>query len=142
MDQEKWMAQVRQTDALLVSGGDTLYLGHWMRESGLADLFASLPDTVYVGISGGSMVMAPSIGEDFVVWRRPTGGDRTLGLVAFSIFPHMDHPDLPENTMADAEQWAAGQPGAAYGIDDQTALRVVDGKVDVISEGHWKLFNA
>ena len=141
MDEEQWIPKVRATDALLVSGGDALYLGHWMRQSGLADMFASLPETVYVGISGGSMVMAPSIGEDFVVWRPPEGGDRTLGVVDFSIFPHLDHPELPENTMADAEKWAAGQSGPAYAIDDQTAIRVVDGTVDVISEGHWKLLN-
>ncbi len=142
MDRDKWIAKVRETDALLVSGGDALYLGYWMRQSGLADLFASLPETVYVGISGGSMVMAPNIGEDFVVWRPPEGGDRTLGVVDFSIFPHLDHVDLPENTMADAEKWAAELSGPAYAIDDQTAIRVVEGTVDVISEGHWKLLNA
>lgn len=142
MEEELWLPKVRETDALLVSGGDPLYLGHWMRQSGLADLFASLPETLYVGISAGSMVMAPSIGEDFVQWRPPDGHDRTLGLVDFSVFPHLDHPDLPENTMADAELWAAGQPGPAYAIDDETAIRVVDGTVDVVSEGHWKLFNA
>jgi dipeptidase E len=54
--------------------------------------------------------------------------------------PHLDHPDLPENTMADAEAWAAGLSGPAYAIDDQTAIKVVDGTVEVISEGHWRLF--
>ena len=62
-------------------------------------------------------------------------------IVDFSIFPHLDHEDLPENTMADAEQWAAGIAGPAYAIDDQTAIKVVDGTVEVVSEGHWKLFS-
>ena len=84
--------------------------------------------------------MTPRIGEDFVGWRPPTGSDRTLGLVDFSIFPHVDHEDLPENTMAEAERWAGGIPGPAYAIDDQTAIKVTDGIVEVISEGHWKLF--
>lgn len=138
--EEQWIALVRQTDALLVGGGDALYLAHWMRESGLADLLPSLTDTVYVGLSAGSMVMTPIIGEDFVHWRPPTGGDAALGVVDFSIFPHLDHEDLPENTMADAERWAAGLPGPAYAIDDETAIAVVDGTVDVISEGHWRHF--
>ena len=112
---------------------------YWMRQSGLADLLPSL-GAVYVGLSAGSMVMAPSIGEDFVGWRPPSGGDETLGLVDFSIFPHLDHEDLPENTMANAEKWAAGMRVPAYAIDDHTALQVVDGAVKVISEGHWKLF--
>jgi dipeptidase E len=86
------------------------------------------------------MVMTPRIGEDFVVWKPPAGGDSALGIVDFSIFPHVDHPDLPENTMAAAERWAAGLSNPAYAIDDDTAIRVVDGNVDVVSQGHWKLF--
>jgi dipeptidase E len=110
-----------------------------MRRSGLADLMPSLP-AVYVGMSAGSMVMAPRIGEDFVGWRPPTGVDDTLGIVDFAMFPHLDNVDLPENTMAEAERWAAGMPVPAYAIDDQTAITVVDGQVEVVSEGHWKRF--
>ena len=139
IDQERWIQWVRATDVLLVNGGDALHLCHWMRQSGLADLLPSLR-AVYVGFSAGSMVLTPRIGEDFVEWKSPTGGDETLGLVDFSIFPHLDHEDLPENTMADAERWAADIAGPAYAIDDETAIKVVDGTVDVVSEGHWKLF--
>lgn len=84
--------------------------------------------------------MTPSIGEDFVRWHPPTGDDRTLGLVDFSLFPHLDHEKMPENSLADAERWAAGIPGPAYAIDDQTAIKVIDGAVEVISEGHWQRF--
>jgi len=139
ISEERWAPWVRGADVLLVNGGDALYLCYWMRQSGLAELLPSL-DAVWVGLSAGSMVMTPSIGEDFVGWRPPTGGDRTLGLVNFSIFPHLDHPDLPENTMADAERWAAGMPAPGYAIDDQTAIKVTDGVVEVVSEGHWKRF--
>jgi dipeptidase E len=142
MNEEHWVPIVRETDVLLVGGGDAPYLSYWMQQSGLADLLPSLRETVWVGVSGGSMVMTPRVGEDFASWTPPTGADQTLGLVDFSIFPHVDHPDLPENSMADAERWAAGMQGPAYAIDDQTAIRVIDGAVDVISEGHWKLFNA
>jgi dipeptidase E len=65
---------------------------------------------------------------------------RGRAFVDFSIFPHVDHPDLPENAMAVAEQWAAGLSNAAYAIDDDTAIKVVDGTLEVVSEGHWKLF--
>jgi len=138
---ERWVPWVRETDVLLVNGGDALYLCHWMRQSGLADLLPSLPETVWVGFSAGSMVMTPRIGEDFVEWKPPTGGDETLGVVDFSIFPHLDHELLPENTMAEAERWAASIPGPAYAIDDETAIKVTDGTVEVVSEGHWKLFS-
>lgn len=136
---EYWTNAVQATDVLLVDGGDPLYLCYWMRQSGLADLLPSLHDKVYVGLSAGSMIMAPRIGEDFVGWRPPTGGgDETLGLVDFAMFPHLDHPQLPDNTMLSAEKWAAKLPIPTYVMDDDTAIKVVDGKVEVISEGHWK----
>jgi dipeptidase E len=140
IDKALWVPLLQQTDVLLVNGGDTLYLCYWMRQSGLADLLPTLRETVWVGLSAGSMVMTPSIGEDFVIWKPPAGGDETLGLVDFSIFPHLDHPDLPENTLADAERWAAGMARPAYAIDDQTAIQVVDGAIEVVSEGHWTRF--
>jgi dipeptidase E len=140
IDREQWVPLVQKTDVLLAGGGDALYLSHWMRQSGLADLLPSLSETVYAGFSAGSMAMTPRIGEDFVFWRPPTGGDSALGIVDFSIFPHVDHEDLPDNSMANAEKWAAGIPGPAYAIDDRTAIKVIDGTVEVVSEGHWKLF--
>jgi dipeptidase E len=131
---------VQETDVLLVNGGDPLYLYYWMRQSGLADLLSSLRETVWVGLSAGSMVMAPNIGEFFVGWKTPTGGDETLGMVDFAIFPHLDHKALPYNTMAHAEKWAASMTVPAYAIDDETAIKMVDGIVEVVSEGHWKRF--
>ena len=140
IDEDRWVPLVRETDVLLVAGGNALYLSHWMRQSGLADLLPSLRETVWVGMSAGSMVMTPRIGEDFVIWKPPDGGDEALGVVDFSIFPHLDNPELPENTMAGAEKWAAGLGGPAYAIDDETAIKVADGTAEVISEGYWKLF--
>jgi len=138
--EDRWVPLVRETDVLLVAGGDALYLSHWMRDSGLADLLPSLR-SVYVGMSAGSMVMAPNIGEFFVGWTPPGGEDKALGLVDFAMFPHLEHPMLPHNTMAAAEKWAVGMQGPAYAIDDQTAIKVIDGAVEVVSEGHWKLFS-
>jgi len=140
IDEERWVPMVRDADVLLVSGGDALYLCHWMRESGLVDLLPSLSDTVWVGLSAGSMVMTPRIGEDFVGWKPPGGGDETLGIVDFSICPHVNGDGKPGNTMAEAEQWVAGIDGPAYAIDDETAFKVTDGNVEVVSEGHWRLF--
>ena len=140
IDEARWVSWVEDADVLLVNGGDALYLGHWMRQSGLAELLPSLRDTVYVGFSAGSMALTPRIGEDFVGWQPPTGDDSALGIVDFSIFPHVDHPDLTENTMAAAERWAAALRGPAYAIDDDTAIKVTDGTVELVSEGHWRLF--
>jgi dipeptidase E len=141
IDEELWMPVIRETDVLLVAGGDALYLCHWMWQSGLAELLPSLRETVWVGLSAGSMVMTPRIGEDFVQWRPPNGDDdTTLGIVDFSICPHLAPDGMPGNSMAEAEQWAAGISGPAYAMDDETAIKVVDGTVEVVSEGQWKHF--
>jgi len=133
-----WVSAVEEADALLVSGGDPPYLSYWMQQSGLAVRLPSLK-AVYVGVSAGSLVMAPNVGADFVYWKPPTEDDRTLGLVNFAMFPHLDHPAMPDHSMSNAEKWAAGMSVPAYAMDDQTAIKVVDGKVEVVSEGHWKL---
>ena len=136
---ERWVPWVEEADVLLVDGGAATYLCHWMRESGLAELLPALPDTVWVGVSAGSMVMTPRIGEDFVEWPS-AADDRTLGVVDFSIFPHLDA--FPDNTLAHAEQWAADLGVPAYAIDEQTAIQVVDGSVEVVSEGQWTQFGS
>lgn len=141
LPRDRWVKWVEAADVLLVNGGDALYLAHWMRLSGLADLLPTWPDKVWVGLSAGSMVMAPRIGADFMGWAPQDGVDRALGVVDFCIFPHLDHPALPENTMNDAERWAASLGQRAYAICDDTAISVVDGAVDVISEGHWRIFS-
>lgn len=139
MAEERWVPWVREADVLLVDGGDATYLCHWMRQSGLADLIPSLPEKVWVGVSAGSMVMTPRIGEDFVEWSSAPD-DRTLGVVDFSIFPHVNHESMPLNTMANAERWAAEIGGPAYAMDDESAIRVSEGTVEVVSEGTWRHF--
>lgn len=139
---DAWLPHLEAADALLVGGGDPLYLAYWLQQSGLAARLPALGATVYVGMSAGSMVLAPAIGQRFVRWRPPGGGDsdQTLGLVDFALYPHLDHPDLPRNTRANAEQWVATLTVPGYVMDDATAIQVIDGTVEVVSEGHWQLF--
>lgn len=140
LDKQMWVPLVEKTDVLLAAGGDVLYLCYWMRESGLADLLPSLTDTVWVGLSAGSMVMTPRVGDDFIQWRPPNGDDTTLGLVDFAICPHLAPDGAPGNSMAEAEQWAATIPGPKYAMDDQTAIAVLDGSVEIVTEGQWRYF--
>jgi dipeptidase E len=141
--QEAWLPKLKAADVLLVGGGDPMYLFYWMQQSGLADLLPKLGETVYVGMSAGSMVLTPNIGQEFVNWTPPNAGDsdKTLGLVDFAIFPHLNNPDLPWNKLATAEKWAAKLTVPAYVVDDDTAIKVVNRAVEVISEGHWKLIS-
>ena len=140
INEEYWIAAVREADALLVMGGDVVYLTRWMRESGLAKLLPSLRETVYVGVSAGSMVTAPVFGETYDDPNRPFVIETGLGLVDFALLPHVDHADHPESSMAKVERMAAELPVPTYAIDDETAIKVVDGTVEVVSEGRWKRF--
>lgn len=145
--EDSWVPLVRETDALLVWGGDVLYLCHWMRRSGLADLLPSLSGLVYVGVSAGSIVTTPyNCDAEFDLEFVPAGSDmaagadRALGLVDFTLYPHLDDEDMPDTAMANIEKWASGIPVPTYAIDDETAIKVTDHAVEVISEGNWKLF--
>jgi len=140
IERTHWTTAVEEADALLVGGGDPLYLCHWIEQSGLARLLPTLRETVWVGVSGGSLVMGPRVGAEFVYGTPLTGGDRALGLVDFAMFPHLDHEAMPDHSMAKAERWATALPAPGYAIDDETAIKVVDDTVEVVSEGHWKLF--
>ncbi|WP_348788831.1 Type 1 glutamine amidotransferase-like domain-containing protein [Leifsonia sp. NPDC080035] len=137
---ERWMPWVRDADVLLVDGGEARYLYTWLLQSGLAALLPELRDTVWVGVSAGSMVLTPRVGPEFLDWQ-PDGPDDTLGLVDFSIFPHLDYPGWSQNTLAAARRWAERIPGRSYAIDDQTAIAVVDGSVEVVSDGQWHQFD-
>ena len=137
--QELWRPLLQETDALLVGGGDCQYLTWWMQHSGLAELLPSLPGKmVYVGLSAGSMIMT-RYGTTFGNHTLPPESDKSLGLVDIAIHPHLDYELFPENSMANLEKLAATIPVPSYLIDDQTAIKVVDGAINVISEGKWKL---
>jgi len=163
IDEDAWVPMVRDADALLVWGGDPLFLAGWMWRSGLAGLLPTLrPEAVYVGVSAGSMAATATFVETYpepprgtdeplksqdIVFAGPAGDlDRILvtgkgvGLVDFAVIPHFEHPDHPDASLANAEKWAAHIPSPAYAIDDDTAVKVVDGVAEVVSEGRWKLF--
>ena len=144
---ESWVPRLRETDAVLVWGGDVLYLCHWMRQSGLADLLPSLSESVYVGVSAGSIVVTPyNCDAEFNLQYVPAGsamaeaGDRALGLVDFALRVHLDREGFDDSSLSNIEEWAAGIPVQTYAIDDETAIKVADGRVEVVSEGRWKLF--
>src|SRR6476620_10078916 len=147
IQRESWVPMLRETDAVLVWGGDVLYLCHWMRQSGLADLLPSLSESVYVGVSAGSIVVTPyNCDAEFNLQYVPAGsamaeeGGIALGLVDFALRVHLDREGFDDSSLSNIEKWAAGIPVPTYAIDDETAIKVADGRVEVVSEGRWKLF--
>lgn len=145
MNKSRWLPWLDATDVLLVDGGDAVYLRHWLHASGLWEELLNFPDLVWVGVSAGSMVLTPRIGREFVtsgskgleasVEDPSAPADQTLGLVNFSLFPHLNHPDMPTNTLDAAQKWFQHIDNDAYALDDQSAVSVVNGERTVISEG-------
>jgi dipeptidase E len=137
---ERWLPMLQETDALLVGGGDCQYLSYWMQQSGLADELPSLlRRTVYVGLSAGSMVMT-RFGTTYAGHTLPPESDKALGLIDIALHPHLDHEQFPDNSQANLEKLAATLSVPSYLIDDQTAIKVTDDSIEVVSEGYWKLF--
>ncbi|HWB24257.1 MAG TPA: Type 1 glutamine amidotransferase-like domain-containing protein [Chitinophagaceae bacterium] len=136
---ELWVNALLETDALLVGGGDCQYLCYWMQQSGLVHLLPELlRKTVYVGLSAGSMVMT-RFGTTYGNHTMPAETTKCLGLVDIALHPHLDHEWFPGNSLASLEKLAATLPMPSYLIDDETAVKVTDDKIEVISGGRWKL---
>ena len=163
IEEAAWMPTVQDADALLVWGGDPLFLANWMRRSGLTGLLPTLrSEAVYVGVSAGSIAATSTFVETYdepprgndgplksedIVFATPQGDVHRIlvtgqgaGLVDFAVIPHLEHPDHPDASLANAERWAARIPAPTYAIDDDTAISGVDGAAQVVSQGQWKLF--
>ena len=140
MKKELWLPMLQETDALLVGGGDCQYLCYWMQQSGLTEILPSLlHKTVYVGLSAGSMIMT-HFGTTYGKHELPAETDKSLGIVDIALHPHLDYESFPENSSANLEKLATTIPVPSYAIDDNTAIKVIDGNIEVVSEGQWKLF--
>ena len=160
---DQWLPTLAEADALLVWGGDPLFISYWMQQSGLTDFLPSLPDDlVYVGVSAGSIAVASLFAETYSAERSCAGSPLTseeivfssakgevsgtlvtangMGLTKFAVIPHFQNKDHFAGSLTNAEKWASKLPVPVYAIDDETAIKVKDGSVEIVSEGQWKLF--
>ncbi len=142
-----WLPSFERADILVFGGGNTEYLLHWMKKSGLVPILPDLLKTkVYVGISAGSMVTAKrislsSVGMLYWEQTRKFKDTKGLGLVDFEIRPHLNSPWFPKVRIDYLQKLAQDTPASFYAIDDATSVQVIDGEVSVVSEGEWKKFN-
>ena len=151
VQRESWQSALRETDALLVWGGNVMYLNHWMKTSGVAEFLPTLENLVYVGVSAGSIVTSPyncdaEWNREFVASEIATAehSDRAMGYVDLTMWVHVGNPDpiFEDHTLENVEKWAANVPVPTYALDDESAIKVDGDSVEVISEGHWQVFSA
>lgn len=84
------------------------------------------------------MVMT-SYGTTYGNHTLPPETPKCFGLLDFALHPHLDYKGFPENSLANLEKLAVTLPIPSYLVDDATAIKVADGNIEVVSEGHWKL---
>ncbi len=139
-----WLPKIESGDVLFFSGGSTYHLMYWLRESGLLELLPELLKTrIYAGISAGSIVTNPSISytsEDKKKYYEENFGyqdDAALNFVDFYIYPHFNSPKHLLSREETLKKIAVETKKTAYGLDDESALKVVDGLVTVVTEGEY-----
>lgn len=157
-DKKLWWHMIEEADVIMMGGGNAGYLSYWMEKTGLFDALPELLETkVYIGISAGSMVMTAglqsgNIGRvdppadyeiDLDDPTLPPGqvSRKTLGLTDFLFRPHWHkpHPKYDTLTEESVRQAYAVLKKPIYLVDDETGIKIVDDKLEVISEGKWLL---
>ncbi len=144
-----WLPRLEKADVLMFGGGNTFHLMYWIERSGLKELLSELLKTrVYVGISAGSMVACKSLdtstSKRLYYEESPEGeykGDAGLGFADFLLRPHFNSPHFPNLSEANLIELAKQIPGTFYALDDNSAIKISDEKMEIISEGEWKKFN-
>ena len=141
-----WRPQMEEADILFFEGGDTYHLMKWINKSGLVNILPEFLKTkVYVGSSAGSMSTNPDLvpkmsqiiyGDDME--EKPMAG---LNYVNFYFLPHLNSPHFPACIEEKIGEVAKTLSKKIYALDDQSALKVVDGKVEIVTEGKYLEFN-
>lgn len=142
-----WQPRLEDADVLIFGGGNTFHLMYHLKKSGLAELLPRLLATrTYVGISAGSIVATHklSVTQAQRLYSEEIGeyeGEDGLGFVNFHIRPHLNSPHFPKVRDEYLQQLAKEILETIYAIDDDTAISVVDGKMKVVTEGEYKIYN-
>ena len=148
LPKEIWLPRLEKADVLFFSGGNSFHLMRWINESGLAELLPELLKTrVWGGISAGSMVTNPTLAlssKDKKIYYEEKFGavtEKALGFVDFYTRPHFNSPDFPQANKDYLEDMAKDFPDTIYALDDDSALKVVDGEVEIVTQGEYLILN-
>ena len=148
LPQQMVLDRLLHADVVYVEGGSHYHLARSITGNDLTDGFLeALESRVYVGVSGGSMIFSRNLTEhsadvigdaaDLHVLGATTV-ESPFGLFDWYLKPHLYSPDFPERDDAWADRIVERADFPIYFIDDETAVRVVDDTVDVVSEGRWR----
>lgn len=146
LPKEIWLERLKEVDILFVEGGNTYHLMYWFNKSGLSEILPELLKTkIYIGVSAGTIIATPSLlnsksEQEFSEKIGQTISDQALGLVNFMITTHVNSSWFPELNFDFLELESKNYPYSIYGLDDNSAIKIDGDKIEIISEGVWKLF--
>lgn len=140
---KNWEGVLAQANVIWVEGGNTFYLLDKLRSSKLTEQLKEIAmDKVYVGVSAGSIVVTPSIEIASVEPADSNDVGMTdftgLGWVDFEISPHTNS----DVSLSNVETYAQKSGRLLYAYDDNVALKIVDGVVDIVGPGFSKVLNS
>lgn len=142
VSQENWLARFKSADVLCFGGGDEQYLAKMMRETGLTEVLPELLQSkVYVGISAGSMVVGKLLPRELTeqLWPEESfeGNEGGMGLYDFSILPHLNSDYFAHLRAPLIQSMKEQFPRTVYALDDQSALKITDQEIEMVSEGEY-----
>lgn len=147
LPKEIWLARLKDVDIIYVEGGNTYHLMYWFNKSGLSEILPELLKTkIYVGVSAGTVVATPSLlNADFekqpALDIKEIAYDNGLSLVEFMIEPHINSVWFPESNFESLEKRSKDYKHPIYGLDDNSAIKIEDDRIEIVSEGEWRRYD-
>lgn len=133
-------------DVIFVVGGHTDYTMQAFNESGLTDILPEiLSKKVYVGSSAGAMIIGKRVSSKAYLEvygeEHDFGIDSYMDIVDFAIKPHLNSPEFPESNKDIFVRISATHNGVIYGLGDDSAVVVENGKIKIIGTDHLVIEN-
>lgn len=147
IEKAQWLPKLEKANVILFEGGQTYYLMDWLNKSGLKDILPELlKDKVYVGISAGSMVTNPELNLEIhqIIYEDEFDKNFSmpgLNFVNFYFLPHLNSSFFKQCNEKNVKKLADKISNKIYAMDDQTAIKINDDKLEIVGEGKWLEIN-
>ncbi len=145
LTEEEWRSHFEAANLICFGGGNEQYLAKAIRDSGLEK---ALPDLlksrVYMGISAGSMVAGKFLSQKLMKMVYPEEAFAelapSLAYVDCLFVPHLNSPYFSKVRKEVLDSLKSEFTTTLYACDDNSAVKISDGKPEVVSEGVTLVF--
>ena len=144
---EIWKSRLLSADIISVGGGNEQYLAEVFEKIGMKEFLLSILDTkVYIGTSAGSMVAGQYLSRELlkIVYPEEDFGNELkhpMEFYNFSFIPHLNSEwftNVRKNILEDIKDKFNY---SVYATDDNTAIKIIDSKIEIVGSGDYWVFN-